>query len=92
MDALNLVFDGVWETAGFSNLFSEVFIYINYSKPANAMNSSLWMVKDEVATANLTINSSCWDYDNSKLILRVGSFNSDPVGFARCIVSEVWIG
>jgi len=46
-------------------------IYINYSKPTNALNTSLWQVADQKGVINLSIPKTCWDYNNSKLYFKI---------------------
>lgn len=54
------VYDGNWGTYGrVGDTIS--YLFINYTKPANALMTSVWQVKDSDATINLTIPSSCWD-------------------------------
>ena len=59
--------------------FDPNYFYINYTKPATATNNSLWQVKHgSNGTANIpapayNITASCWNYDASKLILRISS-------------------
>ena len=54
-------------------------MYINYTKIANASNSSLWQYKGTSATiGNLTIPQDCWDYNESYLMFK--AYSSDAVG------------
>ncbi|MFH1173958.1 MAG: hypothetical protein V1725_02400, partial [archaeon] len=54
--------DGDWNTyanrAG-GNGYS--YLYVNYSVPNGASNTSLWQVKDYENTVNLTLNNLCWN-------------------------------
>lgn len=69
------VTDGNWNTLGHGGSSGiNNFIYINYTKPSYALNSSLWQVKDEQGFVNLTINSSCWEYSLTNLQLSVQSY------------------
>jgi len=56
---LEYTYDGDWDTYG-STSSGDVYLYINYTKPSNALSSSLWQVKDQDATINLTIPNECW--------------------------------
>jgi hypothetical protein len=54
------------------------YLYVNYTKPQGSTNNSLWNVKtgnrdDTTDLVNLTINSSCWNYDSTKVIFRINS-------------------
>ena len=75
---LNNTYDGNWSTMGLS---TSGFIYINYTKPLGAQQNSLWQIED-LATSNLTILQSCWDYDSLRLQLRVAV--SDTSGEWDC--------
>jgi hypothetical protein len=71
---LGNTFDGNWNTYGYRGTEGTSHLYINYSKPINAQNSSLWRVKTETdinRTTNNTIPSSCWDMN--PLQFRIGS-------------------
>lgn len=71
-------YDEDWATYGAGTSFTTLsYLYINYTKPAGANSSSYWVVRDG-ATGDpwyndLTILSSCWNYNETKLILRVSS-------------------
>jgi len=70
------VIDGDWDTFGYSIIYQDnIEYFINYTKPINALNSSLWQVKHGDIDINLTINKSCWDYNNSILLFKFVSFN-----------------
>ena len=56
---LSKTYDGDWDTYG-KTTSADVFVYANYSKPTNSLNSSLWQVKDQDAIINLTIPNNCW--------------------------------
>ena len=56
----NNTIDGDWTTYGFSPTTNDGYIYINYSKPVNATNASLWEVKDFTARFNLSIAIDCF--------------------------------
>lgn len=79
------VVDGNWNTYG---AHSEVGgpsapVWVNYSKPLVALNTSRWQVKDSLGTVNLTIPSSCWNYDPSKLYFLIESYY-DSTGAWYC--------
>lgn len=49
-------------------------IYFNYSKPVGVDGYSLWQVKHgNFSTYNVSIPSSCWNYDSNSLALRMFS-------------------
>ena len=55
--------------------FTSVFLYINYTKPENALNLSLWRIKDSNGEVNLTIPSSCFNFNNDIIALRYEGIN-----------------
>lgn len=69
--------DGDYATFGISpNLGATGFLSVNYTKPGNVTNLTLWQVKDNGGTFNLSINNSnCWTSYPTKLVLRVNSTN-----------------
>jgi len=76
---------------------SSYYLYINYSKPINALNSSLWVIKLGNDTENRSMNLpiDCWDYSSSKLLLRVfssgGGIGSIPVNASgECYNGTNW--
>jgi len=87
--------DGDWDTYGYKSgigAFS-VYLYINYTKPQSALNTSLWQVKDNGGIDNLTIPISCWNYDNTKLIFMVESYSvrGDADGIWSCYNGTNWL-
>lgn len=90
-----LVIDGDYATEGGAAALGGVAtLLINYTKPGNVTNLSLWQVKDNGGTFNLSINNSnCWTSYNNKLVLRVNSTNpvaTQEVNWA-CYNSTNWI-
>ena len=79
------LYDGTWSTSdaavgsdfdcGFS---ASSNMYINYTKPTGANNNSKWQAKFYIdfsaVTANYSIPQACWDYDSTKLILRINDW------------------
>jgi hypothetical protein len=70
----NLI-DGDWNTYGYTGGINGGYstFYVNYTKPAGALNSSLWQVKDNYGMVNLTIPQGCWDFNSTTLLLKVRS-------------------
>ncbi len=65
--------DGDWDTYGYGSVGSGT-LSINYSKPANSLNTSLWQVKDGDATANISLDSNgCWDQYADTLQFKVNT-------------------
>jgi len=63
-------FDSDYSSYGDSNPgIGGAYVLINYSKPTNANSDSLWQIKDNNATMNLSIPSGCWNADVNKLFL-----------------------
>jgi len=55
-------------------------LYINYTKPSDAISSSLWQVKFGDITAiptNYSIPSSCWVFSSEKLVFRFYGYNNN---------------
>lgn len=52
------------------------YLYANYTKPLYALNTSLWLVKDEGSMVNLSIPGGCWN--QTPLQFRVRSVLADP--------------
>jgi hypothetical protein len=66
---VNNAYDGNWSSTIGSN---DGNIYINYTKPSGALNTSLWQIA--IASnnpENLTIDENCWNYNQNKLLLNV---------------------
>jgi len=53
------------------------YLYINYTIPNNALNSSLWKLKNLGIEGNYSIPSTCWDYGDSKLVYRINAGHGD---------------
>jgi hypothetical protein len=50
--------------------FGPRYIFVNYTKPSDVTNNSLWMVKHGgLAEYNISIPSLCWNYNSTKLLL-----------------------
>lgn len=58
---LDHLFDGDWDTEGYGAISH--YLYINYTKPTNSTNESLWLTKETNDIENLTIFSGCWNQD-----------------------------
>jgi len=65
----NAINDGNFST-NIAGTLTEIF-YMNYTKPFLSSPNSLWKVRDDGATVNLTITNECWNYDGEILQLRV---------------------
>ncbi len=68
---------------------NDAILYINYTKPSNALSSSLWKVKDDSALVNISINSVCWE--QSPLQLRVNSHLGDVTAYWSCFNGATWV-
>ena len=73
---------------------SNNYIYINYTKPLGALNSTLWLVKHGFDTfldfTNYTIPSSCWNYSDI-INLRIYSRNLASVSYGQCYNGADWL-
>jgi len=75
--------DGNWDSWTARNAGGGVtaYFYINYTKPINALNTSLWQVKViTLGTINYSIPSTCWNYSND--ILRFEMKSIFPAGLS----------
>ena len=70
------VTDGNWDT--YTGGSTGSYFYINYTKPTNYQNSSLWQIKyygaggtPVNATVNISILNSCWTYNSTTIFLQV---------------------
>lgn len=71
-------------TGSYSTNNSDYYLYVNYTKPANATVSSLWHVKHGNTNSNVTLYQSCWDYNATDIILKVGLGASGSASSAYC--------
>ncbi len=79
------VYDGNWSSYG-EGTNNNTFVYVNYTKPSGAVGSSLWKVKDNTGTANLTIPSACW----SQSTLQFRIYSNEPGGAWDCYNGSGW--
>ncbi|HQT45134.1 MAG TPA: hypothetical protein PLO51_04090, partial [Candidatus Micrarchaeota archaeon] len=69
-DNYSAIVDGDWGTSSTisdTNYGSDVYLYINYTKPANAINTSLWQMKSSLKETNQSIPASCWNQNPLQL-------------------------
>lgn len=60
---------------------SPYWLYINYTIPTGALDTSTWQVKyGGRATENITIPSNCWNYNPSQIQLRFYSNGANAIG------------
>ena len=71
------VIDGDWTTYGDNDL-NPGYLEINYTKPFEAVGA-IWTFRNitSVSRYNYTIIPSCWDYNPSKILLKVNSTTSN---------------
>ncbi len=86
---LDKTYDGSWTTVGYRSN-SDGTLYINYTKPTDSTNYSLWQVKDSSGTVNLTILQSCFDYNPTQISLNVLSTYITGVVSWSCLNSSGW--
>ncbi|MFC1754732.1 LamG domain-containing protein, partial [Thermoproteota archaeon] len=91
-------YDGSWTTFGYAYPTPPISgnISINYTKPANAISTSMWKMKyhSDGITSSFNFNQSCWDAYDDKLVLKVmsidvGSGIDEIHGF--CYNSSQWV-
>ncbi len=75
------VIDGDFNTYGIAGVLG--YALINYTRPNSALNESIWTFRVDDTYINVTINETCWKYDNDKLLLAVVSQGSTATRF-RC--------
>ncbi|PIY60783.1 hypothetical protein COY95_00010, partial [Candidatus Woesearchaeota archaeon CG_4_10_14_0_8_um_filter_47_5] len=70
--------DGDWST--FTSTAATSF-YMNYTKPARALNTSVWQVKENASqlSQNLSLPQGCWEYNANKLLFRVDTRGNGAV-------------
>lgn len=56
------VYDGNWSSHGRADSGKEAYMYVNYSKPVGAINTSVWKV-NAGSNESLTIDAGCWELD-----------------------------
>jgi len=78
------VLDGLYGTHDSASTQNGVerYVYMNYTKPALALNTSKWRYSwsaytNSLVNVTMSDNMDCWNYDANKLIFRLGS-----IGFA----------
>lgn len=58
------------------------YLYVNYTKPINSLNTSLWQVKNgnrTVPAYNISIPISCWNFDANVLNFRIAVEESTTI-------------
>jgi hypothetical protein len=96
------VYDGSWVDPNRGNVASVGdigYIYINYSKPANVINGTLWQVKVQNSsipivpvTTNITIPDDCFNQDILQLAI-ITKFNDYYPNDAKNSINETcWNG
>lgn len=76
------LYDGDWDTYGFSTKGCDPRWRMNYTKPVNALNTSTWEVKDGDARVILNIPQECWDYDANSLYFTIRSIYGSGVSWS----------
>lgn len=66
-------------------------VFMNYTKPSNALSNSLWNVKiGLLGTVNYSIPLDCWNYNTNKLVLQLESDAVNSASYARCFNGTDW--
>jgi len=72
---------GTYFTTVEAATYGPFYLYINYTKPTNSLNTSLWTVKHgNQATYNITLPFSCWNYNASTIMVRISTNSSFNTG------------
>jgi hypothetical protein len=71
-------------------------IYMNYTKPLSATNRSIWQIKLNETTMNITLNNSCWDYLPDKIMFDLYSVYDNYASYtmiskAYCKNATAWV-
>ena len=94
----NKTYDGDWIASSFSSfdsLLENGTLWINYTKPTNSIESSLWQIADcydagsPFSPVNLSIPFSCWN--QNLLQFRMISSVSDYHTYSDCYNGSTWI-
>ena len=68
---LSNIYDGNWSSSTTLNDNSQLYYYVNYTKPDNVTNTSKLEYKSGQKRENLTIPEGCWNYDENNLYFLV---------------------
>jgi hypothetical protein len=60
------------------------YVEVIYQKPIKATNNSKWQVKDGSIFSNLSIPSTCWNYNSTSLIFEVFMSQYEEIVSYRC--------
>ena len=86
---VTLTYDGDYDTC--SNESAKFFpgvVEVNYTNPSNLISSPLWQMKGESGTVNKTLNQSCYDAYNDKIVLR---YISTSIAIWECYNTTDWV-
>ena len=82
-------YDGNWGTS--YSIIEGTSVYMNYTKPANSLNTSLWVGKSGSTgdfDGNMSIPQTCWDYNDTTLIFR---YNAVSTKYFQCYNGVSWV-
>lgn len=93
----NYLYDGDWSTGSRNNEMppSSAHIYINYTKPTKAINSTGWKIKVHYSPPeNYTYSlSTCWNNSESQVRVRINDTrwaSGSHYGYAECYDGTTW--
>lgn len=88
ISSLSSAFDGSYSTSAV--LSGGAIFYVNYTKPATALNSSKWRVKAGGAgtDTNYSLVNSCWSAYSNKIVLRYTDIASNNI---QCFNTTTWV-
>jgi len=69
------------------------YLYVNYSKPTDVINTSKWKVKHGNETKYLDIPAACWNYNAAKLVFSLSTvYDSDVLSQSNysCYNGSAW--
>ena len=85
--------DGDWDTFGYISASNDGHMYVNYTKPIGALNTTLWQTKtgSGLVEENHTLtDGNCWDAYSDKLVLRIRLQESDLKTIPQCHNGTDW--
>jgi len=90
-----LLFDGDWDTCPYVPPGVSLYFYINYSKPANAQNTSLLMLKGErnaEIAHNYTIRNDCFILEPIQFRHQTQNYTAPTVNMNQheCWNGSIW--
>jgi len=86
-------YDGNWNTYAVIGGTNVGYVYENYTKPTNSTSALLIQYKggESPILSNNSIPTSCWNYNNSILMIRLFSNGSSPISNGIDCYNGSWV-